>query len=75
VEGFAAPPDVIADVELIMKTAGIEDGGVEYIIDERDGQRYYYDVNALSNFVADATRVVGLDPHAVLADFLEKEAR
>jgi predicted ATP-grasp superfamily ATP-dependent carboligase len=75
VEGFAAPPDVIADVELIMKTAGIEVGGVEYIIDERDGQRYYYDVNALSNFVADATRVVGLDPHAVLADFLEKEAR
>jgi hypothetical protein len=75
VEGFAAPPDVIADVELIMKTAGIEVGGVEYIVDERDGQRYYYDVNALSNFVADATRVVGLDPHAVLADFLEKEAR
>ena len=37
-EGFAAPPDVIADVELIMKTAGIEVGGVEYIIDERDGQ-------------------------------------
>jgi len=75
VEGFAAPPDVIADVELIMKTAGIEVGGVEYIIDERDGQRYYYDVNALSNFVADSTRVVGLDPHAILADFLEKEAR
>ncbi len=75
VEGFAAPPDVIADVELIMKTAGIEVGGVEYIIDERDGQRYYYDVNALSNFVADATRVVGLDPHAALVDFLEKEAR
>jgi hypothetical protein len=75
VEGFAAPPDVIADVELIMKTAGIEVGGVEYIVDARDGQRYYYDVNALSNFVADATRVVGLDPHAILADFLEKEAR
>ena len=75
VEGFAAPPDVIADVELIMKTAGIEVGGVEYIVDERDGHRYYYDVNALSNFVADATRVVGLDPHAARADFLEREAR
>jgi hypothetical protein len=48
---------------------------VEYIVDERDGHRYYYDVNALSNFVADATRVVGFDPHAALADFLEREAR
>jgi hypothetical protein len=23
----------------------------------------YYDINALSNFVADATRVIGFDPH------------
>lgn len=75
VEGYDAPPEVIADVERIMKTAGIEVGGVEYIVDDRDGRRLYYDVNALSNFVADATRVVGLDPHAVLADYLEREAR
>jgi hypothetical protein len=33
----------------------------------------YYDINALSNFVADATRVIGFDPHAKLVDFLEKE--
>ena len=40
-----------------MRAAGIEVGGVEYMIDDRDGQRYYYDINALSNFVADAPRV------------------
>ena len=45
------------------------------MIDARDGQLYYYDVNALSNFVADAPRVVGFDPFARLADFLEQEAR
>ena len=75
VEGVTPPPDVIADVERIMRTAGIEIGGVEYFIDDRDGQRYYYDINALSNFVADATRVVGFDPFVRLADFLEQEAR
>ena len=57
-----------------MRTAGIEVGGVEYIIDRRDGRLYYYDINALSNFVADGPRVVGFDPHARLAEYLEQEA-
>lgn len=74
VEGYAPPQQVIDDVELIMGAAGIELGGVEYIVDDRDGQRYYYDINALSNFVADATRVIGFDPFIRLADWLEDEA-
>jgi hypothetical protein len=75
VEGYTPPPDVISAVERIMAAAKIEVGGVEYVIDDRDGKLLYYDINALSNFVADAQRVVGLDPHARLADFLEQEAR
>jgi len=47
---------------------------VEYITDDRDGQIYYYDINALSNFVADGPKVVGFNPFARLVDFLEKEA-
>jgi len=74
VEGYTPPPQVIEDAELIMGAAGIEIGGVEYIVDDRDGQRYYYDINALSNFVADATRVIGFDPFVRLADWLEDEA-
>jgi hypothetical protein len=75
VEAATPPPQAIADVERLMAAAHIEVGGVEYIVDDRDGQRYYYDINALSNFVADAPRVVGLDPFALLVDFLEREAR
>ena len=75
VEGYTPPAEVIADVERIMAAAGIEIGGVEYIVDDRDGQRYYYDINALSNFVADAPRVIGFDPFARLADYLEAEVR
>ena len=64
VEAVTPPADVIAEVERITSAAGIEIGGVEYIVDDRDGQRYYYDINALSNFVADAPRVLGFDPFA-----------
>ena len=72
-----ADPDaqIISDVERIMRAADIEIGGVEYMIDDRDGQRYYYDINALSNFVADAPRVIGFDPFLKLADYLEQETR
>src|SRR6185503_10511295 len=75
VEGYTPAASVVRDVERIMERAGIDVGGVEYIVDDRDGQRYYYDINALSNFVADAPRVIGFDPFARLADYLEAEAR
>jgi D-ala D-ala ligase C-terminus len=74
VEAYTPPAEVIADVERIMHHAGIELGGVEYMTDDRDGQRYYYDINALSNFVADGPRVIGFDPFAKLVDWLEDEA-
>ena len=74
VEGYTPPDDIIHSVERIMQAATIEVGGVEYIIDNRDGQLYFYDINALSNFVADGLKVVGFNPFSRLVDFLEKEA-
>jgi D-alanine-D-alanine ligase-like ATP-grasp enzyme len=73
VDGYAPPPQIIHDIERIVQAAGIDVGGIEYLVDDRDGQAYYYDINALSNFVADAPRVIGFDPVKNLADFLEKE--
>ncbi len=75
VEGYTPPPDVIANVERIMHRAGIDVGGIEYMIDDRDGSLVYYDINALSNFVADAPNVVGFDPFVKLVDYLEAEQR
>ena len=74
VEGYTPPQEIIEQVEQIMAAAGIEVGGVEYMIDERDGQLYFYDINALSNFVADAPQVIGFNPFARLVDYLEQEA-
>jgi len=75
VEAYTPPPEVIEDVERIMAASSINIGGVEYITDSRDGQRYYYDTNALSNFVADGKNVIGFDPFAKLVDWLEAEAK
>ena len=70
VEAVTPPAEVMQACERIAQAAGIDVGGVESMIDDRDGERVYYDVNALSNFVADAPRVIGFDPHARLVDFL-----
>jgi hypothetical protein len=75
VEAFDTPPEVIEEVERLMAAAGIELGGVEFMVDDRDGVRMYYDINALSNFVADGQKVVGFDPFVRLADWLEAEAK
>jgi hypothetical protein len=75
VEGYTPPSDVIGAIERIVRAAGIDVGGIEYIVDDRDGLIYYYDINALSNFVADAPRVIGFNPVENLADFLQQEVR
>jgi len=74
VEGYRPPPKVIESVERMMQAAGIEVGGVEYVIDDRTGRLLYYDINALSNFVADPERIVGFNPYARLADYLIAQA-
>lgn len=74
VEAAMPSRQVTADARRIMRAADIDVGGVEYLVDDRDGQVYYYDVNALSNFVADAPNVVGFDPFPRLVDYLEQRA-
>jgi len=71
VEGYTPPADIVADIERIARHVGLDVGGIEYLIDDRDGGRYVYDINALSNFVADGTRVVGFDPFERLVDYLQ----
>ena len=75
VEAYTPPPEVIDAIERIVQAAKIDVGGVEYMVDDRDGRLVYYDVNALSNFVADAPNVIGFDPHSRLVDYLVREAR
>ena len=73
IEAFEPSADIIETVERIAHEAKIDVGGVEYLTDERSGEVLFYDINALSNFVANAVNLVGFDPHERLVDFLVKE--
>jgi hypothetical protein len=73
VEGYTPPQEIIEAVEKIVGAAQIEAGSVEYIVDDRDGGIVYYDINALSNFIAKAPQILGFDPHVRLVDYLERE--
>jgi glutathione synthase/RimK-type ligase-like ATP-grasp enzyme len=73
IEKFEPPREIIETVEKIVAAAKIDVGGVEYLIDDRSGDALFYDINALSNFVADAVNLIGFDPHENLVDFLQEE--
>ena len=72
VEGTRPPAEIIAQVERIARAAQLDVGGIEFLVDDRDGKHYFYDINALSNFVADAPNVIGFDPFVNLVDHLEQ---
>ncbi len=65
--------DRINAAERIAAAAGLDVGGIEVMIDDRDGVPRFYDINALSNFVAKPLDVLGWDPHEKLIDYLEAE--
>jgi len=62
--------EIITMMERIAERTRLDVGGMEFLIDDRDGKPYVYDINALSNFVADAVNVVGFDPFVMLVDYL-----
>jgi len=69
------PPEIVRAVEAIVAAGGFDIAGVEYLIDDRDGAARFYDVNGLSNFVADPLTILGFDPHENLVDRLVEEIR
>jgi biotin carboxylase len=71
---FDPPAEAIETVIRLARAASIDVGGVEYLVAKANGRIYYYDVNATSNFVANAEAVVGFDPIGRFADFIVRRA-
>jgi hypothetical protein len=65
------PRDILGAARSIARAAGLDVCGIEYLVDDRNGQPYFYDINALSNFVTDASNIVGFDPFDRFVDYLE----
>jgi len=68
------PPEAVEQAIALTRAASIDVGGVEYLVGASDGRVYVYDVNATSNFVADAPRVLGFDPFPAFADVIVRAA-
>ncbi|THD81728.1 MAG: alpha-L-glutamate ligase [Phenylobacterium sp.] len=70
---FKPPPEIVRAVEKVAVMSGLDVGGIEYMVDDRDGTPRFYDLNAMSNFVAKPLEVLGWDPHEKLIDYLLRE--
>ncbi|GAA4034966.1 hypothetical protein GCM10022281_14030 [Sphingomonas rosea] len=68
---FDPPPEIVAGAERVAAAIGMDVGGVEVMVDDRDGTPKFYDINALSNFVARPVEVLGWDPHDRLVEWLK----
>lgn len=66
-------PELVAAAEAVARAMDLDVGGVEAMIDDRDGIARFYDINALSNFVARPLDVLGWDPHDLLVDYLVEQ--
>lgn len=66
------PAEIVKAAEEIANAVSLDVGGVELVIDDRDATPRFYDMNALSNFVANPLDVLGWDPHERLVDVLEE---
>ena len=75
VQTYTPPPHIIEEVKAILAASGADIGGVEYLVNDRTGEVTYYDINPLSNFVANAVDVVGFDPVERFVDFIETRAK
>ena len=66
------PREAIEGAIQLAAAAHLDVGGIEYLVNDRNGEICFYDINALSNFVTDAVNVVGFDPTARFVDYLER---
>jgi hypothetical protein len=71
---YDAPPAVVDQALALARAASIDVGGIEYLVGRTDGRVYFYDVNATSNFVANAPSVLGFDPFPLFADYIVRVA-
>jgi hypothetical protein len=74
IQAYDPPAELVDQARRLVAAAGMDVGGVEYLVSARDGEAYFYDVNALSNFVADAPNVIGFNPYVDLAELIAARA-
>lgn len=75
VESFEPSDKIIADAQRIARTARLDAGGVEYLVDAATEETYFYDISTLSCFFEDARGIVGFDPCVSFVDYVESRLK
>lgn len=66
------PSEIVKAIEKTVQKAGLECGGVEYLVDQK-GDWFVYDINALSILRSSFKQEYGIDGWGMLADFFIEE--
>jgi glutathione synthase/RimK-type ligase-like ATP-grasp enzyme len=69
---FDAPPEAIDTARRIVRAAGLDVGGIEYL-ETTDGRRVFYDINANSNLRPSVAAAWGFDPFERVVDYLTRQ--
>ena len=70
IQPFDADPAVVDQVIRIIRAAGADLGGVEYLLDQKTGRPCFYDFNPYSNFVSDGEQLLGFSPEQRFVDYI-----
>lgn len=68
------PADAVRTATRIVKAAGLDVGGIEYL-ETTDGRRVFYDINANSNLRPSVAAAFGFDPFERVVDYLVAQLR
>jgi len=74
-EKYSPSPEIISEAIAIIKASESSLGSVEYLLSQKTGERVYYDLNPLSNFVSNASELLGFSPTERLVSFLRAVQR
>jgi len=71
IQPFKEDNAIVAQVISIIKAAGADFGGVEYLMDIKTGKPCFYDFNPYSNFVSNGKSLLGFSPEQRFVDYIK----
>lgn len=72
IQPFDVDHKIVEQVAAIVRGAGADLGGVEYLMDTRTGKPCFYDFNPYSNFVSNGKALLGFSPEQRFIEFIQQ---
>lgn len=72
IQPFRPHGNIVDAVIAIIRNAGADLGGVEYLLDQKTGTPCFYDFNPYSNFVTNGEQLFGFSPEQRFVEFVTR---